>query len=32
MKKDLYMFPYASGRSKLLVSTFKLLYGRGKRD
>jgi acyl-CoA reductase-like NAD-dependent aldehyde dehydrogenase len=32
MKKDLYMFPYAAGRSKLLVNTFKLLYGRGNRD
>jgi acyl-CoA reductase-like NAD-dependent aldehyde dehydrogenase len=32
MKKDIYMFPYAAGRSKMLVRTFKLLYGRGKRD
>jgi hypothetical protein len=32
MKKDLYMFPYAAGRSKMLVNTFKLLYGRGNRD
>jgi acyl-CoA reductase-like NAD-dependent aldehyde dehydrogenase len=31
MKKDLYMFPYKAGTSKMLVRVFKLLYGRGKR-
>jgi acyl-CoA reductase-like NAD-dependent aldehyde dehydrogenase len=31
-KKDLYMFPYRKGTSKLLVRLLKLLYGRGKRD
>ncbi len=31
-KKDLYMFPYKAGTSKLLVGVFKLLYGRGRRD
>ncbi len=32
MKKDLYMFPYKAGTSRLLVRLLKLLYGRGKRD
>ena len=32
MKKDLYMFPYRAGTSKLLVRLLKLLYGRGDRD
>jgi acyl-CoA reductase-like NAD-dependent aldehyde dehydrogenase len=31
MKKDLYMFPYKAGTSKLLVRLLKLLYGRGDR-
>jgi acyl-CoA reductase-like NAD-dependent aldehyde dehydrogenase len=31
-KKDLTMFPYKAGTSKLLAGAFKLLYGRGKRD
>ncbi len=31
-KKDLYMFPYRAGTSKLLVGLLKLLYGRGRRD
>jgi acyl-CoA reductase-like NAD-dependent aldehyde dehydrogenase len=31
-KKDLYMFPYKPGTSKLLLRMFKLLYGRGRRD
>jgi acyl-CoA reductase-like NAD-dependent aldehyde dehydrogenase len=32
MKRDLYFFPYAKGRSELLVALIKLLYGRGNRD
>jgi acyl-CoA reductase-like NAD-dependent aldehyde dehydrogenase len=31
-KKDLYMFPYRAGTSKMLVRALKLLYGRGRRD
>jgi acyl-CoA reductase-like NAD-dependent aldehyde dehydrogenase len=31
-KKDLYMYPYKAGTSKMLVRLFKLLYGRGRRD
>jgi acyl-CoA reductase-like NAD-dependent aldehyde dehydrogenase len=31
-KKDLTMFPYKAGTSKLLAGAFKFLYGRGKRD
>jgi acyl-CoA reductase-like NAD-dependent aldehyde dehydrogenase len=32
MKKDLYYFPYAKGRSELLLKVLRLIYGRGKRD
>jgi acyl-CoA reductase-like NAD-dependent aldehyde dehydrogenase len=32
MKKDLYYFPYAKGRSKLLLKVLRLIYGRGNRD
>ena len=31
-KKDLYMFPYKAGTSKLLLRLLKLIYGRGRRD
>jgi hypothetical protein len=31
-KKDLYMYPYKAGTSKLLVRLLKLIYGRGRRD
>jgi acyl-CoA reductase-like NAD-dependent aldehyde dehydrogenase len=31
MKKDLYFFPYAKGRSGLLLKLLRLVYGRGKR-
>jgi acyl-CoA reductase-like NAD-dependent aldehyde dehydrogenase len=31
MKKDIYMFPYKPGTSRMLVRMFKLLYGRGDR-
>ena len=31
-KKDIHMFPYKAGRTKLLGKFFRLLYGRGKRD
>ena len=31
-KKDVHMFPYKAGRTKLLGKLFGLLYGRGKRD
>jgi acyl-CoA reductase-like NAD-dependent aldehyde dehydrogenase len=31
-KKDLTMFPYKAGTSKLLAGAFKFLYGRGNRD
>jgi acyl-CoA reductase-like NAD-dependent aldehyde dehydrogenase len=31
-KKDLYMFPYKAGTSKLLLRGLKLMYGRGRRD
>jgi acyl-CoA reductase-like NAD-dependent aldehyde dehydrogenase len=32
MKKDLYFFPYAKGKSEFLLRLLKLLYGRGERD
>ena len=32
LKKDLYMFPYKAGTSKLLLRLLKLIYGRGRRD
>ncbi|HEV2812521.1 MAG TPA: aldehyde dehydrogenase family protein [Solirubrobacteraceae bacterium] len=32
LKKDLHMFPYKAGRTKVLGKFFGLLYGRGKRD
>src|SRR5271155_3569815 len=32
MKKELFMYPYKSRRSRMLAGLFKLLYGRGKRD
>jgi acyl-CoA reductase-like NAD-dependent aldehyde dehydrogenase len=32
MKKDLYFFPYGSGKSKFLVRLMKLIYGRGDRS
>ena len=31
-KKDVHMFPYKAGRTKLLGKLFELLYGRGKRE
>ncbi|MGI8902674.1 MAG: aldehyde dehydrogenase family protein [Solirubrobacteraceae bacterium] len=31
-KKDLYMYPHAQGRSRLLVGAMKVLYGRGNRS
>jgi acyl-CoA reductase-like NAD-dependent aldehyde dehydrogenase len=31
-KKDLHMFPYKAGRTKMLGKVFGLLYGRGKQD
>jgi acyl-CoA reductase-like NAD-dependent aldehyde dehydrogenase len=31
MKKDLYMFPYTTRKSRLLLRVLKLLYGRGQR-
>ncbi len=31
LKKDLYMFPYKPGTSKLLSRVLKLIYGRGDR-
>ncbi len=31
-KRDMYMFPYKAGTSRLLVRMFKLMYGRGSRD
>jgi acyl-CoA reductase-like NAD-dependent aldehyde dehydrogenase len=31
-KRDMHMFPYSKGRTKLLGRLFKFLYGRGKRD
>ena len=32
MKRDVHMFPYKAGTTKLLGRLLKLLYGRGKRD
>jgi acyl-CoA reductase-like NAD-dependent aldehyde dehydrogenase len=32
LKRELFMFPYTSGRTRLLRRTFGLLYGRGSRD
>jgi hypothetical protein len=32
MKKDPYFFPYAKGRSTLLLKLLRFLYGRGSRD
>jgi acyl-CoA reductase-like NAD-dependent aldehyde dehydrogenase len=32
MKRDVHMFPYKAGTTKLLGRFVKLLYGRGKRD
>src|SRR5271155_4040072 len=32
LKKELFMYPYKSRRSRMLAGLFKLLYGRGKRD
>src|SRR5215210_5983441 len=32
MKRDVHMFPYKAGTTKLLGRLVKLLYGRGKRD
>jgi acyl-CoA reductase-like NAD-dependent aldehyde dehydrogenase len=31
LRKDLYMFPYRPGRTRLLSRMIRLLYGRGKR-
>jgi len=31
-KKDVHMFPYKAGTTKLLMKGVRLLYGRGKRD
>jgi acyl-CoA reductase-like NAD-dependent aldehyde dehydrogenase len=31
-KKDVHMFPYKKGRTKLIGKLFALLYGRGTRD
>ncbi|HEY2635953.1 MAG TPA: aldehyde dehydrogenase family protein, partial [Solirubrobacteraceae bacterium] len=31
-KRDLHMFPYKAGTTKLLGRALKLLYGRGRRD
>ncbi|HTR72231.1 MAG TPA: aldehyde dehydrogenase family protein [Solirubrobacteraceae bacterium] len=31
-KKEPFMYPYSSLRSRMLAGLFKLLYGRGKRD
>jgi acyl-CoA reductase-like NAD-dependent aldehyde dehydrogenase len=32
LKRDVHMFPYKAGTTKLLGRLIKLLYGRGKRD
>jgi acyl-CoA reductase-like NAD-dependent aldehyde dehydrogenase len=32
MKREVHMFPYKAGTTKLLERLVKLLYGRGKRD
>jgi acyl-CoA reductase-like NAD-dependent aldehyde dehydrogenase len=32
MKRDVHMFPYKAGTTRLLGRLVKLLYGRGKRD
>jgi acyl-CoA reductase-like NAD-dependent aldehyde dehydrogenase len=31
-KRDVHMFPYSKGRTRMLQRLFKFLYGRGKRD
>jgi acyl-CoA reductase-like NAD-dependent aldehyde dehydrogenase len=31
-KRDVHMFPYTKGRTRMLQRLFKFLYGRGKRD
>ena len=31
-KRDIHMFPYSAGRTRMLQRLFKLLYGRGSRD
>jgi acyl-CoA reductase-like NAD-dependent aldehyde dehydrogenase len=31
-KRDVHMFPYKKGRTRMLQRLFKFLYGRGKRD
>jgi acyl-CoA reductase-like NAD-dependent aldehyde dehydrogenase len=31
-KKDVHMFPYKAGTTRLLMKGVRLLYGRGKRD
>ena len=31
-KKDVHMFPYTKGRTRMLQRLYKFLYGRGKRD
>jgi acyl-CoA reductase-like NAD-dependent aldehyde dehydrogenase len=31
LKRELFMFPYKPGRTRLLRRLFKLLYGRGER-
>jgi acyl-CoA reductase-like NAD-dependent aldehyde dehydrogenase len=32
LKRDVHMFPYKAGTTKLLARFVKLLYGRGRRD
>ncbi|MGI8594497.1 MAG: succinic semialdehyde dehydrogenase [Solirubrobacteraceae bacterium] len=32
LKKDIHMFPYGRGKTKMLGRLFKMLYGRGERD
>jgi acyl-CoA reductase-like NAD-dependent aldehyde dehydrogenase len=31
-KRDIHMFPYRKGRTRMLQRLFRFLYGRGKRD
>ncbi len=31
-KRDIHMFPYKKGRTRMLQRLFRFLYGRGKRD
>jgi hypothetical protein len=31
-KRDIHMFPYKRGTTKLIGRAFRLLYGRGRRD